>query len=378
MKKQYLLSSIFCLSSAVLVAQQGQTGQMAQPEKVTTMPHQVITPAVAPRVDNGVGGFITADFIWWKTHIGQMEYALNGIIDNGLPSNGGFVQSGTSTRKGHVKQPEFDFEPGFKVGAGLDFEHDGWDLYANYTWLRNKQKHNHLNGESGKGAQGLTAFVAPGTILSPGAIVGGFNIITASSIIEQHFNSGDLELGRNFFISKYLTLRPHVGLKGAYISDELKLYYTPTGGLSGVGGEAVALGFNFGRQHKNQRMWGVGTRAGLNSVWHFGKNWGLYGNIALTAFWSDFHVTSRDEVTLPDGSEINTLNTHETFQEVTSVVETGIGLAYMTWFCDDSCAFDLRAGWEEQIWMDFNRFVDVGDVGNLSLHGLTIKAGVAF
>jgi hypothetical protein len=394
MKKHRLLTSIFCLSGALLVADQGE---MARPEGVTTMPHTVITPAVAPRVENGTGAFVTADFIWWKMHIGQMEYALNGIVDAG-----NLVPADTSTRKGHVKSPDFDFKPGFKVGAGLKFEHDGWDLYANYTWLKNGESRNHLNGESGKGASSFTNFVAPGPFLSPGAlldalfspgaVVGTFNIVNARSLFKQHFNAADLELGRNFFISKYLTLRPHVGLKGAYISDELILHFTPTGGAKGFVGEARVLGITKGKQRKHQKMWGVGTRAGLNAVWHFCKNFGLYGDAAVTAFWSDFHVTSKDVVTarpalLPalgddddsdDDSDLTTLNTKEVFQEVTPVVEAGIGLTYMTWFYDETCAFDVRAGWEEQVWIDFNRFMDVGTTGNLSLHGLTIKAGLNF
>jgi hypothetical protein len=368
-KKQYLLTSLFSLSSALLIADQGPMRPEGRPEKVTTMPHQVITPAVAPIVDADVGAFITADFIWWKPHIGQMEYALNGIVDGG-----NFVPTDTSTRKGRVKEVEFDFKPGFKVGAGLNFEHDGWDLFANYTWLKSGVEHNHINAESGKGASTLTFFVAPGgagLMMPAGAFVGSFNVSNARSSFEQHFNAGDLELGRNFFISQHLTLRPHVGLKGAYISDELDLHYIPTASaLTEI--NAIA-----GEQHMQQRMWGVGTRAGLNAVWHFNKHWGLYGNAALTALWSDFHVKTKDEVSLLAG-EITTEEVHETFQEVTPVVETGIGLTYMTWFCDDSCAFDLRAGWEEQVWMDFNRFVDIGDTGNLSLHGLTIKAGLAF
>jgi hypothetical protein len=358
MKKHfYLFSSLFSMSMGLLNAQQQTNRQLPQPESVTTQPKGMITPAVAPRVRDGAGLIFTADFIWWKTNISGMEYATSGVVDDGNV----FVPFGVSTKKGHVSQPNFDFEPGFKVGAGLDFAYDGWDLYANYTWLNGDTERNSISAHRGKGATTLFPVVTVfGDIFTSG-------ITKETSKWRQHFNVVDLELGRNFFISRRLTLRPHFGLKSAWISEKWKLRY--------VDNDPTLIN----SQKRKQTLWGIGTRAGLNTVWHFSRNWGVYGDIAATALWSDFHIKAKDKETdLLLAVSPTTLHTKEVITEVIPVFETGLGLTYMAWFDHEEYLFQVSAGWEEQVWLDFNHLVDFSRTGNLSVHGLTVKAGFAF
>jgi hypothetical protein len=359
MKKHfYLFSSLLSISSGLLNAQQQSNRQSPQQsEAVTTQPRAMITPAVAPRVSDGAGLIFTADFIWWKTNISGMEYATSGVVDTGFV----FVPLGQSTKKGRVAQPNFDFEPGFKIGAGLDFAYDGWDLYANYTWLNGDTERNSISARRGRGA----------TTLIPIVDAFGFfiisNVIKARSEWRQHFNVVDLELGRNFFISRRLTLRPHFGLKSAWLSEKFVLRYANS--------ESTFLG----EQNRRQTLWGIGTRAGLNTVWHFSRNWGLYGDLAATALWSDFHVKTRDrETDVSLTISPRTLNTKQIITEVIPIFETGLGLTYMAWFNQDECLLQISAGWEQQVWLGYNHFIDFNRTGNLSVHGLTIKVGFAF
>ncbi len=359
MKKQfYLFGSLFLMSASLLSAQQQPNRNApSQPETVTTQPKAMITPAVAPKVRNGAGLIFAADFIWWKANISGMEYATSGVVDLGNV----FVPFGKSTKKGHVNQPNFDFEPGFKVGAGLDFAYDGWDLYANYTWLNGDTERNSISAHRGRGVTGLLPIVDVFGVILP------FNSLNkAQSQWRQHFNVVDLELGRNFFISRRLTLRPHFGLKSAWITEKWKLKY--------VDSDVV-----HDNLRKKQTLWGMGTRAGLNTVWHFSRNWGLYGDIAATALWSDFHVKAKDKEVVEElGISPITLHTKEVITEVIPVFETGLGLTYMAWFDHEQYVLQISAGWEEQIWLDFNHFTDFNRAGNLSVHGLTVKVGFAF
>ncbi|MGC1877936.1 MAG: Lpg1974 family pore-forming outer membrane protein [Rhabdochlamydiaceae bacterium] len=365
MKKHlFLLSSLFTISTGFLSAQQSnrqpqqsnRQPQQQQPESVTTQPKGMITPAVAPRVRNGADVIITADFIWWKTNISGMEYATSGVADGGH-----FVPLGSSTKRGHVHQPNFDFQPGFKVGAGLDFAYDGWDLYADYTWLNGETKRNSISAHDGNGARNLVP------LSSNNGGIGQIDIAKESSRWRQHFNVVDLELGRNFFISRFLTLRPHFGLKSAWIHEKLK--------IESKSADATLKAF----QKRKQTLWGIGTRAGLDTVWHFARNWGVYGDIAFTALWSDFHFKAKDHVdNMTTGVDATNFHTREVITEVIPVFETGIGLTYMTWFNQDSCQFVISAGWEEQIWLGFNHLVDFDRTGNLSVQGLTLKVGFVF
>lgn len=361
MKKHfYLLSSLFSMSAGLLNAhlhQHPNRQPVQQTEAVTTQPRAMITPAVAPRVRDGAGLIFTADFIWWKTNISGMEYAASGVVDKGSV----FVPFGKSTKRGHVNQPNFDFEPGFKIGAGLDFAYDGWDLYANYTWLNGDTERNSISAHRGKGATTLFPIVDVFGDISL------FSIAKEKSKWRQHFNVVDLELGRNFFISRRLTLRPHFGLKSAWIAEKWKLKF--------VENDPTFIDY----QKRKQTLWGIGTRAGLNTVWHFSRNWGLYGDIAATALWSDFHIKAKDrERDTALAISPTTLKTKEVITEVIPVFETGLGLTYMAWFDHDEYLLQVSAGWEEQVWLDFNHFVDFNRTGNLSVHGLTVKVGFAF
>jgi hypothetical protein len=329
-------------------------------ERVTTLPNHSATPVVAPAVENTLNVTTAADFIWWKTYLANMEYAWAGVVD--LVN----VPRTESVAKGNIKNPDFDFAPGFKVGLGLTFKHDGWDLYGRYTWL-NTHSTTHTSGAQNVGLVATFAFDGLSHTALP--------LTSASVKWEQEFSVIDLELGRNFFISKRLTLRPHVGLKADWIEEEFTDIYSTS--------------FSRGREvgftvHRNERVWGIGIRGGLDTVWHFTRSWGLYGDVAVTALWSDFHTTLKGVA----NSNITNLfleegifNTYQKIQQVMPVLEAGLGLIYQLWFHQERNLFFAKVGWEGQIWFDYNQIIQpplAPKCGSLSLQGLTVEVGFTF
>jgi hypothetical protein len=268
--------------------------------------------------------------------------------------------------KGHIHEPNFTGRPGFKVGLGGRFAYDGWDLFAEYTWLAGGSHSNCFHAKHGEGAR---------TALN---VVDGYGSINTRALKsgcadwDQNFNEIDLMLGRNFFISRHLTLRPSVGFKGAYIQEKLDMHFKMT---------PDAATMLSAKQHRHQNMWGIGTRFGLDGVWHFKTNWGVYGNIYATALWSHFDTTAKDIVVdIPPGGApyVTSTNLYTTgsIREVIPVLETSIGFTYLRWFHHNKRQFQIQLGWEEQIFIHFNHFMDLTRDGNLSLHGLTLRLGV--
>ena len=84
----------------------------ADPQGVTTEPQYVITPPFGPKVNDGADFYVSADFIWWKSHIGGMEYAIQGVKDTGLAGNF-VVGAATSASRGTIAQPSSKYQPGF-------------------------------------------------------------------------------------------------------------------------------------------------------------------------------------------------------------------------------------------------------------------------
>jgi hypothetical protein len=62
-------------------------------------------------------------------------------------------------------------------------------------------------------------------------------------------------------------------------------------------------------------------------------------------------------------------------------MEIGLGIAYETWFAQERYQLYAKAGWEEQVWINYNYNTPNGTVnntGSLTLQGLTAKIGLAF
>lgn len=320
--------------------------------------YREITPNAGPRVAYGADVFLTADFIWWKAKQAGLTYATTGALQN--PST-----AFESLGRGRDAQVSYNWDPGFKVGAGLNFWHDGWDVSSEYTWL-------HTDGSNS--IQG-----APGAIPSmdfPSAAISGGTPYESSSRSTLHFNTLDLELGRNFYVSQFLMLRPHFGFKGTWQNQDWRTrYFAGDYQLTLASNTHETLSGPY-RVHQKSKYYGVGIRAGLDTAWHFTTNWSLFGDISWTAMWSRYRLKRQD--TVDDkltGEKQRNFNTRSNFYDIKYVGELHFGLRWETWFSDDNYHIQLQAGWEEQIWINHMTYIQVGTPApyfDLTLHGLTV------
>lgn len=340
-----------------------------KPMGVTEQPLDVITPPQAPKVSGCANFFVTADFIYWRATADNYQYAASGIAIVGADG----VTPVPPPKRGQTKSPGFEFEPGFKVGAGLKFAHDGWDLYANYTWLNPATLKSTQTRDTGD-------MVGPSD-----PYYGAPTLSKVKDRFKQSFNILDLELGRKFFLSPFMTLRPYFGLRGAWIHQHqrnvLTVFNNDTNGL-GVNSFIVPVGDEITTLIQKQKVksWGIGIRGGIAPVWYFMKNLGLYGNFALSGLWTSYRNVSQTffegTSSVPVGTfSGRTANIGRSFHTVTPVIELGLGLTYMAFFNKDASALTLSAGWEEQMWIGFNGGFPGGSV---TLQGFTFKVGYEF
>ncbi|WP_194847996.1 Lpg1974 family pore-forming outer membrane protein [Candidatus Neptunochlamydia vexilliferae] len=315
-----------------------------------------ITPNAGPRVDHGIDVFLNTDFIYWTPRMDGLAYAITGSGD-GV----------SSTPRGSVKHLDWNWAPGFKVGAGLNLPHDGWDVTAEYTWLYSSADHKKA--------------VSGSDILSPWNVSNLVSLLSNSEIREAradwdiHFHTAHLSLGRNYFISNFLTLRPFVGFKGSWIDQDYRVRYTLEGTIDS----------NL-RMKNDQDFWGIGLRTGLDTGWQLTSILSLYGNFAISGLWSQFQVDRKDtrnDSNNPGGgnSPLNTnitvLNSEDDFHTIKGVIEFGLGLRAEWWFFDDRYHFLIQGGWEEQLWINHNNLLKTyfaeSDHGDLILQGFTMK-----
>ena len=309
-----------------------------------------ITPAAGPRVAHGADVFVTANFIWWNAKQEGLKFATSA------------VPASSHATKGVIEEIKGSWEPGFKVGLGLNLSHDGWDLYTQYTWL-NANRDQSIS--AGSNVIGSTF-----QILASDA-----TITKASGTWDLHFNVIDLELGRNFYLSQFLTMRPFVGVKGTWQDQNTQIQYDGSGFHSGA--STISSGpYTIKNQDKS---WGLGARAGLNFAYYMGKNWSVFGNLAWTTLWADYEKLQRHDVLKDRETNTNTVdvlgeNTRD--YAVRYVAESELGMRWETWFCDDSYHFSVQAGWEQQSWLNWSQIVPVSvneGYHDLSLQGLNLK-----
>ncbi len=317
-----------------------------------------ITPLAGPVVHNWAEFFVTADFIYWKAEMDGLNYAQEGNYSFGKAS------LPHSAHSGQTKNVDFGFEPGFKAGIGVDFRHDGWYLGANYTWLEHFTAHGSAHNDPDHRGQLVGTFFTTLNTISP---------VTPVILEEAHakwklrFNAVDLELGRSFYISRYLVLKPYVGLKYAWLDQKYRVFYD-------VFQSTTTLTI-----HEKQDYWGLGLRGGFNTEWHFTRNWSIYGNLAISELYGQFEVTRKD---IEGGTTPGiALFVRNNFHTIKPVLEMALGVRYETFFSDDRYQLFFQAGWEEQMWFDQNQFIDNGfrgSRGDLVFQGLDIKAGFSF
>jgi hypothetical protein len=304
------------------------------------------TASNAPQI-NGCGFFITADFLWWKLYEGGTEYALKDTVS--------VADFSLINARGPIKHLNFNWEPGYKVGLGYLFDHDGWELYLDFTSLKTRA---HASTSSN------VDFLFP--------LIGAqtFSFSKADAHWHVSFYDLDLVLGRNYFVSKYLALHPYFGLTSAWIQQHRQVTYTPPSDIA------------FKVRSKNN-FWGIGPRLGMDSQFYLGRSFSLYGDFSGGLLWGDFHVREKEFV---PSEGLNVYSLRDNLHRMVATVGFGLGIAYETNFNHDANHFMVKAGYEGQYWwrqnqmpiynafaIDFTRQSE-----DLSLQGLTVDFRLDF
>ncbi len=215
--------------------------------------------------------FFTADFFYWKPYEDGLAYAIEETTN-----------TVTLLTQMHVKEPHMKWEPGFRVGAGFNFGmYDYWDLNLNYTYYYGK-------GGGQICECGEVATVAPQWYP---ALLGG---VASFAKVKWCLNYDvlDLELGRHYFVSEALSVRPHLGLRGAIIRQKYDANYagefsytnsTPTPSTISTGTTPTSFDAknNFG---------GGGIRTGAGLLWHLSPHWGINGQISGSLLYGNFDI----------------------------------------------------------------------------------------
>ena len=285
------------------------------------------------------------------------NYASTNVINNGTLY--GF--------SGNTR--DYHYNPGIRIGCGFNLDHDAWNIDFNWTWLNITNRRSINPGSSGDSI--IPLLLVPSTDMPSATTDQG-----VSAVWNAHYDTFDVRLGKPFYVSRYLTLNPHFGLRGGWIDQHFSAHYGNVTTHTATHDIVTDVENDF---------WGVGSRVGIDSEWILGKGWNLFANFAGSFLFGKFDVTQSVTYTLDVANGYDVDDTH--YQNVMNY-ELALGLGWTQYFSKDRYRVGLRLAYEFQNWADQNqlrRFFGNNTVsgtfpndttarGDLTLNGFSLRA----
>lgn len=302
--------------------------------------------------DGPDGPFIKGEYLFWKVWQDGLDIAGKGEL---FPGN--------------VKHFRYQWENGFRVGAGWYFCED-WTIEADYTWLRPRHhttvKHNEIFPTS------LPQFVSGGFKIDLHSDV--FNTATAESkfnFVRSHirfdYNVLDLEVRRNISYGACFDFDVIAGLQGALLQQ--KFFSDFEGHLLIQGEQGITtihdhLPFEINSFQK-WKFSGGGIKVGGAGTYNHCCGFLAYGsgrfNILFGKYQNRFDQDVEDigrHTSVPEFRSLFKKYYHaagkENYCDFIANFAFDLGVGYE--FLGDCFGFRLLAGWEMTYWMDLAQF----------------------
>ena len=205
----FLLTPFLCFGgySAHALVREGNSGQPSTPPQAESYDtvaeynvHGGLQGKIASHgVNNGL--FVSGSFLYYEATMDNLEYANNSVL------NTEEFSSRTIGIKSKLKEPDFEWHPGGRAEIGYTFaRREQWKPSLLGTHLTSRAKDSIRVTEDIHQEQ-----LAP--IWYPNLM--GQLLSSASAKWKLNFTTLDLILGRDFFISRWISVQPFVGLRGS-------------------------------------------------------------------------------------------------------------------------------------------------------------------
>ncbi|MCB1082500.1 MAG: hypothetical protein KDK63_05080 [Chlamydiia bacterium] len=262
----------------------------------------------------------------------------------------------TTPEKRSWKAPGFEFkwDVGFRIGAGHHFEYDLWDTKFYWTYFRTASTHAlSAKPNTSIGAEFFAALLSGDT---PRHLKVKWSLF---------FNMFDWELGRRTVVSKNLSIRPFIGVKGGWINQD----------IDATNSDLIVLIFPTeasARERLKNNFWGIGPQGGLHTKWNLYRSLSLLGDFSLASMWGSWRCSDVYKTSFATKSTVNTKDSH-----LGALMYQGfMGLG---WEMGAHCSAKL--GYEMQIWLNQLRIATFQLQrlhGDLTFTGVTLRCRLDF
>ncbi len=303
--------------------------------------------------------WVEAEALLWQAFEDNLPYAMtspNSSPSTALPVNR------------DIKNPHCDWSWGYRVGVGYEMPHDGWDGKLIYTRMKNCAK-GKVHGVDFSDPAGDGRFIfqywGQADFLIPGKIV------FARGSWKIDLDQFDLNLGREYYVGKHLTIRPNGGLRATWLFQKYDVDYENSFNLE----QKIDL--------KN-RFWGFGFTGGLDLDWIFGGGFSLYGGADYSILLGFFHV---DQNAHQSGAEI--WKNNKSFRSGKSIIDMELGIKWARLVSNNQLGFTIKIGYEYHLYLNQNQFFTYygsgglnprfkSNQGNLTYEGIALSGMIHF
>ncbi|HEY4254832.1 MAG TPA: Lpg1974 family pore-forming outer membrane protein [Chlamydiales bacterium] len=299
-------------------------------------------------VYSGYGVWVTADVLYWTAFEGGTDFA--------------YTTATAPSMTGSVYATRFDWDAGYRLGVSYSWPQDNWDLTALVSQV-------NPVSQVGKAVQ---APLNINPVLGSGDFTTGTN---ASEHWDLKFLALDLELGRSYFVSRYLYLRPHFGARGAWIHQKATGQFA-----TATQAEAVQLRNDFD---------GGGLRLGLDTKWFFDNHWNMSLASSVSTLYGHFKVgNQRNIFTSATGIKTYTSDEVGSVNRIVPAAQMALGAGWETAFACDRNYISFNVLYELNYWWRQNQLAFFQGAqeapygtrysDDLGFHGVTFDMQLSF
>lgn len=273
-----------------------------------------------------MGGFVSGELLYWRTFQSGLDICVPEQVSDIVTADGRVI----SRFKGRGRDPHFNWDPGFRIGAGYRLPCTNWDVRAFWT---------HFNSHSS--SKNHDSRLRWNINLNVLDVIAGY----------------DLDFGYCF------NFRPFFGLRGAKIDQKLRVRSSP---------DIFIDDFFIADTKSKEKFTGLGPLIGLEADWNIGCGFSLYTMGSVAWMYGKYNVrfTEFDE----SFAVINLSKIRNHLDASLACADAAIGIRWETCFYMNTRLL-LQLGLEHHRYFDYNR---LGNYGDLSFDGVNLSAAIGF
>ncbi|MDP1607973.1 MAG: Lpg1974 family pore-forming outer membrane protein [Chlamydiales bacterium] len=289
------------------------------------------------------GFWAIGNVLYWTAYEGGTEiayYAEPGIFSFPVPTK--------------VKSVSFNWDVGYRVGAGWVSPHDNMEISALFTRVEPEGNFS-MNATAPNTINGV---ILPDIL----AATGGF------AEWNVKYSVIDVEFARSYFLSRYFYMRPYFGSRTAWVMQSADISFSGSAPVTA---------------HLRNDFVGNGLRAGSDSKWFFARHWNFFLGASASALFGGFTVA-----TGAHGGDIGDDDVKSSAYKIVPMAQMQMGLGWETSFACSSSQLAINVGYELNYLWRQNQLPVLENLPSpvygarqsqdLAFHGLTVDVELAF